>query len=163
MVLRDIPAVSRRKLAISRCLGVFFALLFLSSCQSELIRRQEDLIRQQREEIMKTRQEIEEIKRAQIQQEERRRACNRAFREFEQGRIASDDEAAINFYREGLKLCPDDDVARYELGRILQKRGRLAEAEAEFRGALKINPGFHEARRQLEAVLGKQIDVQEIR
>jgi tetratricopeptide (TPR) repeat protein len=55
-------------------------------------------------------------------------------------------------YRDGLAICPDDDVAHYELGRALADAGRRAEAEKEFETALKINPDFGDARRQLDTI-----------
>jgi len=51
-----------------------------------------------------------------------------------------------------LALCPDDEVAHYELGKTLADRGRYAEAEREFEAALKTNPDFVDAKNQLEAV-----------
>jgi tetratricopeptide (TPR) repeat protein len=51
-----------------------------------------------------------------------------------------------------LTICPDDDVAHYELGRALADAGRPADAEREYETALKINPDFGDARRQLEAL-----------
>jgi len=43
-------------------------------------------------------------------------------------------------------------VAHYELGKVLRGMGRTREAQAEFEAALKINPDFHEAKRQLETI-----------
>ncbi|MGH7809641.1 MAG: tetratricopeptide repeat protein [Candidatus Binatia bacterium] len=43
-------------------------------------------------------------------------------------------------------------MAHYEFGRALADAGRRAEAEKEFETALKINPDFAEARRQLEVL-----------
>ena len=79
--------------------------------------------------------------------------CNRAFREyFEKAQASSDREQAMALYREGLVLCPDDDVAHYELGKIMVDRGLYPEAEKEFEAALKINPDFVDAKKQLDAV-----------
>ncbi|HTF93580.1 MAG TPA: tetratricopeptide repeat protein, partial [Verrucomicrobiae bacterium] len=61
-------------------------------------------------------------------------------------------EQTIDLYNQGLAICPDDDVAHYELGRALADAGRAAEAEKEFDTALRINPDFADARRQLENV-----------
>ncbi|MDO8700425.1 MAG: tetratricopeptide repeat protein [Deltaproteobacteria bacterium] len=81
------------------------------------------------------------------------RDCNRAFGEyFEKAQTTKDVDKAIAFYREGLALCPNDDVAHYELGNLLASRKRYAEAEQEFATALKINVDFGEAKKQLEAV-----------
>lgn len=69
--------------------------------------------------------------------------------------MSSDRERAIALYRDGLALCPDDEVARYELGKALADRGRYKEAELEFEAALRINPEFVDAKKQLEAVRKK--------
>jgi tetratricopeptide (TPR) repeat protein len=66
--------------------------------------------------------------------------------------LATDREQAITLYRQGLGVCPDDDVAHYELGRALADAGRFGEAEKSFEEALKINPDFTEARKQLDAI-----------
>ena len=63
----------------------------------------------------------------------------------------------MSLYREGLAICPDDDVAHYELGRALADAGRCAEAEKEFEAALKINPDFADARRQLDAIRAESL------
>jgi tetratricopeptide (TPR) repeat protein len=47
---------------------------------------------------------------------------------------------------------PDDDVAHYELGKVMVERGSYAEAEKEFEAALKINPDFVDAKKQLDTV-----------
>jgi len=124
--------------------------LFLSSCQSELIRRQEEELRHQQEEIRRQRQEIEELMAARRKEEQRRENCSRAFGRFELAQRAPDPREAVALYRQGLNLCPDDDVAHYELGKILQGMGSAEEARREFEAALRINPNFQDAQRQLE-------------
>ncbi len=64
--------------------------------------------------------------------------------------MAANRDHAIALYRKGLRLCPDDDVARYELGKILIAVGLRAEAQEEFEAALRINPDFKTVRRELE-------------
>jgi tetratricopeptide (TPR) repeat protein len=77
----------------------------------------------------------------------------RAFRDyFDKAQTSGNAEQAIALYRQGLKLCPEDDVAYYELGRLLAKAGRSSEAAAAFEAALKINPAFADAKRQLDAI-----------
>ena len=120
---------------------------------SEALERQAEQIRQQNEEIARQRKEIEALAAGKQIQEQKQQDCNRAFREyFDKAQLSTNREEAIALYRKGLALCADDDVARYELGRALADAGRRAEAEQEFEAALKINPGFAEARRQLEAL-----------
>jgi tetratricopeptide (TPR) repeat protein len=125
---------------------------FLSACASELIRKQDEQIRLQREEIKIQRKEIEELLAARQRAEQKRQDCNRAFRDFEKGQATRDPEEAVALYRSGLRLCPDDDVAHYELGKILQTIGRTQEAGEEFAAAVRINPNFHDAKRQLEII-----------
>jgi tetratricopeptide (TPR) repeat protein len=124
--------------------------LFLSSCESEIIRKQEEQLRLQQEEIMRQRQEIEQLTLAKQREEKKKQDCNLAFRDFEKAQATKEASEAVALYRQGLKLCPDDDVAHYEFGKILQGMGKTREAEQEFEEALKINPNFSDARRQLE-------------
>ena len=139
----------------SRILATGFWILLafsVSSCESELIRKQEEQIRRQKEEIASQRQEIEDLKLAKQREEQKRQDCNRAFRDFEKAQATKDAQQAIALYRQGLRLCPDDDVAHYELGQILSATGRPEEAAEEFEAALRINPGFQDAKRRLEAI-----------
>ena len=129
--------------------------VFLWSCESEVIRQQEEQIRLQQEEIMRQRRELEELAAARKKEEQERAACNRAFRDFEMAQAAKVPNEAVALYRQGLKLCPDDDVAHYELGKVLQGMGQTQDARQEFEAALKINPGFRDAGRQLEAIQKK--------
>jgi tetratricopeptide (TPR) repeat protein len=125
----------------------------LSACGSEILEKQAEQIRQQEQEILRQRKEIEALLTAQKQQDQKRLDCNRAFREyFENANATGDRQKAIELYREGLKLCPDDDVAHYELGKLLVTEGRAEEAARAFEAALKINPGFIDAKHQLDAV-----------
>jgi len=123
------------------------------ACYNEALERQAEQIRQQEDEIARQRKEIEALAAGQQIQQQKQRDCNRAFREyFDKAQLATNREQAISLYREGLAICPDDDVAHYELGRALAAAGRRTEAEKSFEAALKINPDFTEARRQLDAV-----------
>lgn len=141
----------------SRLLPVVYCLivLFISSCESELIRQQEEQIRRQQEEIARERQEIEAIMAARQKEEQKRQDCNRAFRDFEKAQAAKEPPEAVTLYRQGLKLCPDDDVAHYELGKILQGMRQTQDAQREFEAALRINPNFRDAKRQLETIQKK--------
>jgi tetratricopeptide (TPR) repeat protein len=123
--------------------------LALIACKSELLEQQAEIIRQQKIQIA----EQEKVKERLIAAEQKQRECVRAFREyFDKAQLAKNHEEAIRLYRKGLEVCPDDDVAHYELGRALAGSGQPVEAEKAFEAALKINPDFTDARRQLEAI-----------
>ena len=146
-------AMKKRAKTAARILSVVGCLTLLAACMSEALERQAEQIRQQNEEIVRQRKEIEALAAGKQIQEQKQHDCNRAFRDyFDKAQLSTNREEAIALYRKGLALCADDDVARYELGRALADAGRRAEAEQEFEAALKINPGFAEARRQLEAL-----------
>jgi len=133
--------------------GVFFASCLLAGCSSETLEKQAEQLRQQEIEIARQRKEINDLLAGQKVQDQKSRDCNRAFREyFEKAQTSSDREQAIVLYREGLAVCPDDDVAHYELGKVMVERGLYAEAEKEFEAALKINPDFVDAKKQLDTV-----------
>jgi uncharacterized protein HemY len=133
--------------------AVFFASCVFAGCSSETLERQAEQLRQQEKEIARQRKEIDDLLAGQKIQGQKSRDCDRAFREyFEKAQTSSDREQTITLYREGLALCPDDDVAHYELGKVMVERGLYAEAEKEFEAALKINPDFIDARKQLDTV-----------
>jgi tetratricopeptide (TPR) repeat protein len=116
-------------------------------------------LEQQRAEIARLKQEAEQLRQEadalqqQRQKEEKERdACNRAFRSFSAARKATKNEEAIDLYREGLTLCPSDDVAHNELGELYMRLRRKADARAEFEAALRLNPNFSRAQKNLDAV-----------
>lgn len=125
----------------------------LAGCSSETLEKQAEQLRQQEKEIARQRKEIDDLLAGQKVQDQKSRDCNRAFREyFEKAQASSDREQAIALYRDGLVLCPDDDVAHYELGKMMVDRGLYPEAEKEFEAALKINPDFIDAKKQLDTI-----------
>lgn len=134
----------------------FLFSIFLASCASEAIREREQELRRLREEIARQKAEIEEIKLEKLRAEQRRQDCNRAFRNYFEKAPHRHPEEAAALYREGLELCPDDEVARYELAKILEGLGRWAQAEEELEAALRINPNFHDAKRRLESIRKRQ-------
>jgi len=136
-----------------RILCAIAFLTLLPACMSEILERQAEQIRQQNEDIARQRKELEALAAGKQIQDSQQRDCNRAFREyFDKAQLSTNRDETISLYRKGLELCPDDDVAHYEFGRALADAGQRAEAEKEFEAALKINPSFGEARRQLETL-----------
>ncbi|HXV84810.1 MAG TPA: tetratricopeptide repeat protein [Candidatus Binatia bacterium] len=134
--------------------GTYFLVsCLLAGCSSEALEKQAEQLRRQEIQLARQRKEIDELLKGQKLQEKKTRDCNRAFREyFEKAQASSDPEQTISLYREGLVLCPDDDVAHYELGKVMVEQGLYVEAEKEFEAALKINPDFVDAKRQLDTV-----------
>lgn len=141
---------------MSRISGVISLAIFtvaMFACNSEMLQKQAEEIKQQELEIARQRKDLEAMLANQKLQDQKQQDCNRAFRDyFEKAQIASAGDEAIELYREGLSLCPEDEVARYELGRALADRGRYVEAEKELETALSLRPDFTDARRQLESV-----------
>ena len=139
---------------MSRSSTAFFViachgLVVLPACGSEELAKQAEIIRQQKVEIARQQKVREEL----IAERKKEENCLRAFRDFfDKTHSAGNREEAISLYRQGLAICPEDDVAHYELGRALVDAGRSGEAANSFEAALKINPDFSDARRQLDAI-----------
>ena len=129
------------------------SITLLSSCLTgyleEDLKKQQEQLKEQSAEMARQRAELEALRQGKQTSDQ----CNRAFRDyFDRAQLSANGDERISLYRQGLQLCPEDDVAHYELGRALVDSGRRGEAETEFEAALKINPGFAEARRQLESL-----------
>ncbi|MEA1895075.1 MAG: tetratricopeptide repeat protein, partial [Euryarchaeota archaeon] len=52
---------------------------------------------------------------------------------------------AIEYYKEAIRIDPDDAAARNNLGNLLKDQGRYDEAEKEYREAIRIDPNYGEA------------------
>ena len=129
------------------------ALLAVSSCRTAELEKQSALIKEQEAELARQRAEIEALKAGQQAEQKKLRDCNRAFRDyFDRAQTTADPDRAVALYREGVALCPDDDVAHYELGKLLAGQGLYREAEMELETALKINPAFTDAKSRLNAL-----------
>lgn len=152
--MKGFPMGDAEMMSSSATLGALLLVSSLiASCNSEVLEKQAEQLRRQEIEIARQRKEIDDLLAGQKLQDQKSRDCNRAFREyFEKAQASSDREQAIALYREGLVLCPDDDVAHYELGKIMVDRGLYPEAEKEFEAALKINPDFVDAKKQLDTL-----------
>jgi tetratricopeptide (TPR) repeat protein len=116
-------------------------------------------LEQQKVEIERLRQETAQLKaeadalQHEREKEEKERVnCNKAFSAFDAARKAANDDDAIARYREGLDLCPSDEVAHNELGEVYARSGRATDARTEFEAALKINPNFSRAQKNLDAL-----------
>jgi Flp pilus assembly protein TadD len=116
-------------------------------------------LEQQKAEIERLKQETAQLKaeadamqHSREKEEQERIKCNKAFSAFDAARKAANDNDAIARYREGLDLCPSDEVAHNELGEIYTRAGRSKDARAEFEAALKINPNFARAQKNLDAL-----------
>ncbi|MGE5218646.1 MAG: tetratricopeptide repeat protein [Chloroflexota bacterium] len=138
---------------VSFIFALFGVAAIFAACNSEVLERQAEQIRQQEAEIARQRKELEALAAGQQVQDQKQKDCIRAFRDyFDKAQSSTNREEAISLYRQGLTICPDDDVAHYELGRALADAGRLDEAEQSFQAALKINPDFADAKKQLDAI-----------
>jgi tetratricopeptide (TPR) repeat protein len=146
-IMKKFPA------SLTFALVLFAAVAIFAACNSEVLERQAEQIRQQEAEIARQRKELEALAAGQQVQDQKQKDCIRAFRDyFDKAQSSTNREESISLYRQGLTICPDDDVAHYELGRALADAGRPAEAEQSFEAALKINPDFADARKQLDAI-----------
>jgi tetratricopeptide (TPR) repeat protein len=114
-------------------------------------------IKQQAAEIEQQQRELDALRAGRPLPDPKQETCIRAYRDyFEKAQLSTNRDQAIDLYRQGLAICPEDDVAHYELGRALANAGRYGEAEREFEAALKINPGFADAKNQLDAVRNRK-------
>ncbi|MGE0825850.1 MAG: tetratricopeptide repeat protein [Candidatus Binatia bacterium] len=130
-------------------------LLLLSSCMlfdNTKLEQQRAEIERLKQETAQLKAEADALQAQRVQEEKEREACNQAFYAFDAARKAANDTEAIMHYREGLKLCPSDDVAHNELGEIYARTGQTADARTEFEAALKLNPNFSRAQKNLEAL-----------
>jgi tetratricopeptide (TPR) repeat protein len=134
---------------------LLFALAFFSACSlfdNTQLEQQRAEIARLKQEAEQLRQETDALQQQRQKEEQEREACNRAFRSFSAARKATRNEEAVDLYREGITLCPSDDVAHNELGELYMRMGRKADAAAEFDAALRLNPNFSRAQKNLKAV-----------
>src|SRR5439155_26637692 len=105
---------------------------FLAACNSEVLEKQAEQLKQQEAEIARQRKEIDELTAGQKIEAQKRRDCNRAFREyFEKAQAAADREKGIALYRDGRGLCRDDEVSHNVIGKLLADRSSYAGVEAD--------------------------------
>ncbi|MCS6924901.1 MAG: tetratricopeptide repeat protein [Candidatus Binatia bacterium] len=131
--------------------GLWCGLPACTLFDNTVIERQRAEIERLQQESLALQQEVAALQQQRQQEDTEREACNRAFFMFDAARQAATPEEAIDRYREGLALCPTDDVAHNELGELYLQLGRKEEAAAAFREALRLNPNFSRAQKNLEA------------
>jgi Tfp pilus assembly protein PilF len=69
---------------------------------------------------------------------------------------------AAQHYRQALQLARNYPEAHYNLGTLLLRAGRFAEAEEQFAAAVKLMPGYAEAYNCLGIIRGRQNRRQEV-
>src|SRR5262245_36610671 len=100
--------------------GFIVASCFLASCNSEILEKQTEQLRQQEIQLARQRKEINDLLARQKLQDQKAQDCNRAFRDyFDKAQTSSDHQQTIALYREGLAICPNDDVTHYELSKAM--------------------------------------------
>ena len=70
--------------------------------------------------------------------------------EEEGARGASELEAAVRFYTGILRLGPNSAENHYNLGRVLERQGKVAEAVQQYTEALRLKPHYAQAHKNLE-------------
>lgn len=76
--------------------------------------------------------------------------------------LPESDPRAIQELLAALKLAPNFPQAYYELGSILEKRGRVRDAMVQYRRALELRPDYDEARSRLNAILQAHPELKEL-
>jgi hypothetical protein len=63
---------------------------------------------------------------------------------------ASELEAAVRYYTSILRLAPNSAVNHYNLGRVLERQGKVAEAVHQYTEALRLKPQYAQVLKHLE-------------
>ncbi len=79
-----------------------------------------------------------------------RRACNKGAGYFGRANRARDMDQKIYLLRKGLRYCPNNPAAHNDLGVAFVLNGDNASARSHFRHALRLDPGYYPARRNLD-------------
>lgn len=81
------------------------------------------------------------------------RECKEAFGERDLANEASDSSDKLYHLRRALRLCPGSAPLHYELGKVYGSMERVADAEAEYKQALSIDPKFSAATKAMGELL----------
>ena len=105
-----------RRLSFFWLLATGYWLLFPSCTffDNTKLEQQKAQIERLKQETAQLKAEADSLQNQRESEEKERIACNKAFSSFDAARKATNDEEAIARYREGLGLCPSDEVAHNE-------------------------------------------------
>ena len=78
--------------------------------------------------------------------------CRAGFDEALTAKKSADKSERLFHYRRALRLCPSEPAFHNGLGEVYLSLNRKADAEFEFREALKLDPEFATARRNMQAI-----------
>lgn len=79
-----------------------------------------------------------------------RHACHEGAEYFERANHARDIDRKIYLLRKGLRYCPNNPAAHNDLGVAFVLSGERASAIEHFRHALRIDPDYYPAQRNLD-------------
>jgi len=79
-----------------------------------------------------------------------RRACREGAKYFDQAHRTQRLDRKIHLLKKGLRYCPNNPAAHNDLGVALVLRGDAREARAHFNRALRLDPNYQPARRNLD-------------
>lgn len=83
--------------------------------------------------------------------------CKEAFAERDLAAEAPENSDKLFHLRRALRLCPQSAPLHHELGKVYASMQRTSDAEDEFQQALKIDPSFSAAKRELGSLLKEEV------